>query len=151
MNILELMKSKTSESSSISKIKDETIQSFDVPSSLELGKTKDTSVFSATKLKNTLANNNNNSLLGNGSIFKRLINSSDFTYKAPKHKGTNNKHINLTKRANGCLTAKSKYLSGTLNHNGNQSTSFAAKREKFSLRQGINKINSKRKSGKGKD
>ena len=124
MNILELMKSKTSESISISKVKDETIQSFDAPSSLELGKTKDTSAFSATKLKNTLANS---SLLGNGSIFKRLINSSDFTYKDSKHKGTNNKHINLTKRKNGCLTAKSKYLTGTLNRNGNQSTSFAAK------------------------
>lgn len=92
MSILEFIKNKTADSISLSKIKDETIPSFDFRSSPELGKTKNTSAFSGGRLQNHLVKNgskkskyndisntlSHSEMSRSESILRKLINSSDF-------------------------------------------------------------------------
>ena len=51
MNSLKILRKCVVDSSNLSKIKDESMKSIDIPSSPDLGKTKDTSSLSGTKMK----------------------------------------------------------------------------------------------------
>jgi hypothetical protein len=130
MHSLEYLKHKIINSSSISKNRDETIKSFDLVSSPELGKTKDTSAFSGTKIMNNLtvnktqiSLNNNSSILGNINM-QKLVTNDDLSMKRNSEKGV--KHI-------GGYSAKAKYLTGSLDPQ--ECTSFAAKIEAINFRE----------------
>ena len=123
MNSLKILKRFAVESSNISKLKDETLKSVDLPSSPDLGRTKDTSSLSVTKLKNKvnmkaqLSNNSNSSIPWGVRKSSKIITSSDigFVKTFQTQSVTKGKEFN----------SNSKYLVDTIKFNDKEQQCFA--------------------------
>lgn len=139
MTSLESLHPKGTDSSNVSKLKDETVKSMDIASSPDLGKTKDTSTFSGVKFMNNMNSNktnvsanNSSSILGGNLAASKLIlgkmrnskhlahDSSDsfnskrnqfrHSYKELKRPHKSTQFL----KAPGDLTSKSKYLTDNI-------------------------------------
>jgi len=87
MTSLETLNNRIYDTSNISKFRDETVKSIDIGSSPDLGKTKDTSTFSGTKLinrmngtKTAMSANNSEFILGNNTYASKLGNGNSLYF-----------------------------------------------------------------------